>query len=83
VIFRHIPPYSVIFRDIPGFHNALKKWRSCLYVCAYSSINYRIKHDLVPKNLEAVCIEIIKPQSQPFVVVTAYKPPNSSSEIFC
>jgi hypothetical protein len=48
-----------------------------------SSINYRIKHDLVPKNLEAVCIEIIKPQSQPFVVVTTYKPPNSSSEMFC
>jgi hypothetical protein len=36
----------------------------------------------VPKNLEAVCIEIIKPQSQPFVVVTAYRPSNPSSEFF-
>ena len=36
----------------------------------------------MPKNLEAVCIEIIKPQSQPFVVVTAYRPPNPSSEFF-
>ena len=36
----------------------------------------------MPKNLEAVCIEIIKPQSQPFVVVTAYRPPNPPSEFF-
>jgi hypothetical protein len=52
----------------------------CMYL--HSSINYRIRHDLVPKIFEAVCIEIIKPQSQPVVVVTAYRPPNSSSDFF-
>ena len=50
-------------------------------VCVYmrSSIDYKIRNDLVPA--EAVCIEIIKPHSKPFVS-TVYKPPNASSEFF-
>jgi hypothetical protein len=56
-----------------------------VFVCiciALLNINYWIRHDLVPKNFEALCIEIIKPQSQPVVIVTAYRPPNSSSDFF-
>ena len=32
--------------------------------------------------MEAVCVEIIKPHSRPFLVTTIYRPPNASSEFF-
>ena len=54
-------------------------------VCIYlrSSINYIIRQvDLISSELEAVCVEIIKPHSRPFLVTTIYRPPNASSEFF-
>lgn len=53
-------------------------------VCIYlrNSINYLNRNDLVPVDLEAVCLEIIKPNSRPFVVVAVYRPPDSSSDFF-
>ena len=33
----------------------------------------------VPKNIEAVCLEIIKPKTQPMLLTTVYRPPNSSA----
>jgi hypothetical protein len=53
-------------------------------VCSYvrSSINYKIRHDLIPPDLEAICIEISKPQSRPFVVITVYRPPDASPAFF-
>ncbi len=53
-------------------------------VCIYlrRSINYKIRDDLVPSELEAVCVEIIKPHSKPFVVTTVYRPPSALSEFF-
>ena len=53
-------------------------------VCIYlrSSINYKIRKDLVPPELEAVCVEIIKPHSKPFLVTTVYRPPSSLPEFF-
>ena len=35
-------------------------------VCIYlrSSINYKIRNDLIPSELEAVCVEISKPHSR-------------------
>ena len=53
-------------------------------VCIYlrSSINYKVRNDLVPTELEAVCIEITKPYSKPFLVTTVYRPPSASSEFF-
>ena len=47
-----------------------------------SSINYKIRDDLVPSELEAVCVEIIKPHSKPVVVTTVYRPPSALSEFF-
>jgi hypothetical protein len=32
--------------------------------------------------LEAVCLEITKPQSRPFIVTTIYRPPNATAEFF-
>jgi exonuclease III len=50
--------------------------------CLRSPINYKIRDDLVPSELEAVCVEIIKPHSKPFVVTTVYRPPSALSEFF-
>ena len=53
-------------------------------VCIYlrSSINYKVRNYLVPTELEAVCVEIIKPHSKPFLVTTVYRPPSALSEFF-
>ena len=53
-------------------------------VCIYlrSSINYKVRNDLVPTELEAVCVEIIKLHSKPFIVTTVYRPPSALSEFF-
>jgi endonuclease/exonuclease/phosphatase family metal-dependent hydrolase len=32
--------------------------------------------------LEAVCLEITKPQSRPFIVTTIYRPSNATAELF-
>ena len=49
---------------------------ACIYL--RSSINYLIRNNLIPTDLEAVCIEIFKPHSKPFLVTTIYSPPNAS-----
>ncbi|RUA05885.1 MAG: hypothetical protein DSY43_03475, partial [Gammaproteobacteria bacterium] len=53
-------------------------------VCIYlrSSINYHIRNDLVPDDIEAVCLQICKPNSRPFIVTSVYRPPDSSCEFF-
>ena len=52
-------------------------------VCLYlrSSINYHVRND-IPAELEAVCVEICKPHSQPFLILAIYRPPNSSVDFF-
>jgi hypothetical protein len=53
-------------------------------VCIYlgNTITYYNRSDIVPVNLEAVCLEIIKPCSLPFLVCSVYRPPNSSADFF-
>ena len=53
-------------------------------VCIYlrSSINYKLRQDLIPPELEAVCVEIIRPHSRPFLVTFIYRPPNSTHDFF-
>ena len=53
-------------------------------VCVYlrSSINYKTRNDLVPDGLEAVCLEICKPNSRNFFVASVYRPPDASSAFF-
>ena len=52
----------------------------CIYL--RSSINYKLRHDLVLTELGAVCLEIVKPHSKPFLVTTVYRPPNASADFF-
>ena len=52
----------------------------CFYI--KTAINYSVRADLNINNLENLCLEIRKPNSKPFVVVTWYRPPNSPNEVF-
>ena len=47
-----------------------------------SLIEYSLRNDLSEEALENLCLEIRKPKSKPFVVVTWYKPPDSPIGIF-
>ena len=53
-------------------------------VCIYlrSTISYKIRNDLVPDDIEAICLEISKPNSRNFIVASVYRPPSSTSEFF-
>ena len=59
----------------------------CLSVCLtfYLSVClciYRSRSELIAESLEAVCIEIVKPNSKPFAVIACYRPPNNPSDFF-
>ncbi len=71
----HLDGYEVVRKD---------RSRNGGGVCIYlrSSINYKIRSYLIPPELEAVCLEITKPQSKPFIVTTIYRPPNATAEFF-
>ena len=47
-----------------------------------SSISYQNRSDLVPNDLEGVCLKIFKPNSRPFVIESIYRPPDCSSDFF-
>jgi hypothetical protein len=53
-------------------------------VCIYlrSTINYKIRNDLVPDDIEAICLEISNPNSRNFIVASVYRPPSSTPEFF-
>ena len=71
----HINDYDLIRKDRSRNGGGV-----CIYLC--NSINYKVGSDLVPSELEAVCIEIIKPHSKPFFVTTVYRPPSASSKFY-
>ena len=52
----------------------------CIYLHDY--INHKMRKDLIPDGLETVCLEICKTNSRSFIVISVYRPPNSSSEFF-
>ena len=51
-----------------------------IYVQEHLSI--LVRNDLVPNNLEMICIEINQPFNRSFLVSTWYRPPNSSTDVF-
>ena len=71
----HFNDYALIRKD-----KSRNKGGACIYL--RSSINYKIRDDLVPAQIEAVCTEIIKPYSKPFLVSIVYRPSNASSGFF-
>ena len=53
-----------------------------VYIFLRSSINYQNRSDLVPNDLEGVCLKIFKPNSRPLVIASIYRPPDCSSDFF-
>ena len=55
-----------------------------MYLCSSirSNINFQLRADLSPNNLECLTVEINKPRSKPFLVSTWYRPPQSSPDLF-
>ena len=53
-------------------------------VCIYlrNCITYRQRNDLVPNDLETVCLQIMKPGSRTFIFVIVYRSLNSHLDFF-
>ncbi|XP_022808253.1 uncharacterized protein LOC111345238, partial [Stylophora pistillata] len=53
-------------------------------VCFFirSEINYSVRSDLICEHIEILTVEIKKPRSRPFAVMTWYRPPDSSIDLF-
>ena len=71
----YIPGYEIVRRG---------RNRNGGSVCFYvkTAINYFVRTDLNINNLVNLCLEIRKPNSKPFVIVTWYGPPNFLNEVF-
>ena len=42
-----------------------------------SVLNVMNRQDLIPANVEAVCLEVTRPKSKPILITSVYTPPNS------
>ena len=52
----------------------------CIYVRCH--VNYENRPDLIPNDLEAVCLEIKQANSKSFIFLSVYRPPNTTVETF-
>ena len=55
-------------------------WGVCIYVRCH--VNYENRPDLIPNDLEAVCLEIKQANSTSFIFSSVYRPPNTTVENF-
>ena len=74
----HILGYEIVRRD--RSFNGRSGGGVCFYI--RNCINYPILSDLCIKQLENLCIEICKPRSRSFLVITWYRPPDSTVDKF-
>ena len=72
----HIPGYDIVRRDINRNGGGV-----CVYI--RSTINFQTQTSLISNIYEAVVVDIIKPNSQPFSIVAVYRPPGTEDEFFC
>ena len=52
----------------------------CMYIRCH--VNYENRPDLIPYDLEAICLEIKQANSKSFIILSVYRPPNTSVETF-
>ena len=64
--------------DMVAKHRNREGGGVALYYRSMHSQCYKYRTDLVPVEVEAVCLEIIKPKC----LLCQYRPPNSSIELF-
>ena len=74
----HLPGYDVVRKDRES--NGRNGGSVC--ICIRSNINFHLRADLSPNNLEYLTVEISKPRSKPFLVSIWYRPPQSSLDLF-
>ena len=67
--------YNTVRKDRNKFGGGV-----CLYIKSY--LNYSVRNDLMPDQLETIVIEINKPNSVPIFICTWYRPPGTSIELF-
>ena len=72
----HIQGYDIVRRDRNRNGGGV-----CLYI--RSSINFKTRSSLMSDIYEAIVVEILKPNSQPFCIVAVYRPPGTEDEFFC
>ena len=70
-----IPGYTIVRRD----RTTNGGGGVCFYI--RNSIQFTVRNDLTMETIENLCVEIQKPKSKPFVVVTWYRPPDSRIEV--
>lgn len=73
--FDSISRYDVVRKE-----RGRNEGRVCMYLRNF--ISYKIRHDLVPSELETICVRIVKPHNRPFLVIAVCRPPSLSSEFF-
>ena len=44
--------------------------------------NTALRNDLIPEDLEAICIEVKQAKCKPILIASVYRPPNTSTDIF-
>ena len=71
----YIPGYVIIRKDRSRSGGAV-----ALYI--RENLSYTNRIDLVPENLEMVCVEINPPHSRSFLVSTWYRPPSAEMQLF-
>ena len=74
----YLTGYDVVRKDRES--NGRNGGGVCIYV--RSNINFQLRADLSPNNLECLTVEISKPRSEPFLMTTWYRPPQSSPDLF-
>ena len=74
----YLPGFEIIRKDRKI--NGRNGGGVCFYV--RSNLNHKTREDLNTENLERLTLEITRPWSRPFLVVTWYRPPDSSVSLF-
>jgi exonuclease III len=70
---------------IPGYDmiaNSRNREGGGVAVYYRSILNVINREDLIPDNIEAICLEVIKPKSKPILITSVYRPPSSRIEYF-
>ena len=85
ITLSHFKTYQINCHYNESFHIVTIHFTCVVFLvvtAAHIYILYTVRKDLVPGNLEMICIEITKQHSRPFLVTYWYRPPNSEQAIF-
>ena len=70
--------------SIPGYEMIVKNRNRVgggVAIYYRSVLNVMNRQDLIPANVEAVCLKVTRPKSKPILITSVYRPPNSRIEL--